>query len=393
MKHVLLFLATFFLFASLLAQTEETVEVKGVGFGTDKKKAREDAIQDALRNAVSQVGGVHLKSSTEVQNFMTLNDAISTRTDGYVKSSTILEEIPFPEKYEVKIKATVSLEPMVEDAKTLSEMIGGVNFIVIYDPRTLTPAQKVNYDFTYERMNEKLNDKGYSRTEAALYAKAVSFTNNTNEIEYLSQVAMYTNSEFVIQIKDIFIKTEEKAGGLWASQVTIDAKTFDGCNWRNLGTVILRGDTKVHKDKPEAERLAIADAVDLGFDRLMLQFNTDIGSWVESGAPYELRFYSFNLDDMDFIDFIEQLIADSKTIGEPQMTTVDQYFKLVLRSKSSQFGAYKLVLKSATAIPNFKTQAPSREILYGRQMTFTPKGVRNPEIEAKKEIIAKIKAQ
>jgi hypothetical protein len=392
MKH--LFLITIIIFTSLFAYSqEETVEVKGVGFGTDKKKAREDAIQDALRQAVAQVGGVHLKSSTEVQNFVTLNDAISTRADGYVKSSTVLEETPFPDKYEVKVRATVSLAPMVEDAKTLSEMVGGVNFIVVYDARSLTPAQKVYYDFAYERMNEKLNDKGYSRTEAALFAKAVTFTNNTNEIEYLSQVAMYTNSEFVIQIKDIILKTEEKAGGLWATQATMDVKAFDGCNWRNLGTVIFKGDTKVQKDKQFAEREAIADAVDLGFDRLMLQFNTDIGSWVDGGAPYELRFYSFTLDDLDFIEFVDLLIKDTNTVGEPQMTTVYQYFKLVLRSKNSQFGVFKLVLKSAVAIENFKTQSPSREILYGRQMSITPKGVKNAEIEAKKEILSKIKAQ
>ena len=382
----------FSLSSLLLFSQTQTVEVTGIGFGNDSKKARQDAIEDALRLAVGKVGGVHLKVVTNVENFVTLNDAISTRTSGYVKSYDILSETPLDGKHEVTISATVSTEPMVEDAKTLAQMIGGVNFIVLYDGRELSEQEQLYYGHAYERINEKLNDKGYSRTEAGLFKNAISLVNDQNEIGYMNKVGLYTNSEFIIQIKKIHMNTKEKAGGLYASQVVMDVKAYDNCNWRNLGTVEFKSDWKIHRDKKFSEREAITDAIDLYFDRLMLQFNRDIGSWVENGAPYELRYYSFQLDDMDFIDYIDKLIEDPETIGEPLMFTVDEYFKLVLRSKKSQFGVFRLVLKSAAKVENFKSQSPSREILYGRQFSLTPKGIKNAELEAKKEIMAKVKA-
>jgi len=386
-------IVTVFVFSTMFAFSQaETVEVTGVGFGSDQKKARQDAIDDALRLAVGKVGGVHLKSMTNVENFVTLKDAISTRSKGYVKTYDIIKETPLDGKYEITINATVSTKAMLEDAKTLAQMIGGVNFIVLYDGRNLADNEKSYYDFAYERINEKLNDKGYSRTEAGLFANAVSLVNDASEIGYMNKIGLYTNSEFIIQIKKIHVKTVEKAGGLVATQVTMDVKAYDNCNWRNLGTVVFKSDWKIHKDKKFSERDAITDAIDLYFDRLMLQFNTDIGSWVENGAPYELRYYSFELDDMDFIDYIDKLIEDPETVGEPGITTVDEYFKLVLRSKKSQFGVYRLILKSASQIENFKTQKPSREILYGRQFSLTPKGVKNTELEAKKEILNKVKS-
>ena len=39
----------------------------------------------ALRNALETIRGIYLNSSTTVQNFMTSNDLVSTRIDGFVK--------------------------------------------------------------------------------------------------------------------------------------------------------------------------------------------------------------------------------------------------------------------------------------------------------------------
>lgn len=377
----------------LVFSQAETVEVTGVGFGDNQKKARQDAIDDALRLAVGKVGGVQLKSITNVKNFVTLNDAISTRSKGYVKSYDIIKETPLDGKYEVAISATVSTEAMLEDAKTLANMIGGVNFIVVYDGRKLSEKENEYYDFAYERINEKLNDKGYSRTEASLFGKVIKLVNDAEEISYLNKVGLYTNSEFIIQIKKIHVKTVEKAGGLVATQVTMDVKAYDNCNWRNLGTVIFKSDWKIHKDPKFSERDAITDAIDLYFDRLMLQFNKDIGRWVENGAPYEVRFYGFKLSDDDFYDYADLLLEDPDNVGEPDVVGVGNYYRVVFHSKKSTYKFGRLAYKSAKAVANIKTQMPTTRIKYKRQFSLTPQDVIPPEIKAKMEVLSKMKGQ
>jgi len=374
------------------AQTE-VVEVTGVGFGDEEKKARQDAIDDALRLAVGQAMGVHVKSTTTVQNYVTLEDAISTRSKGYVKKYTIIKETPLSNKYEVTISAEVSLEPMIEDAATLAQMIGGVNFIVIYDARFLTEVENEQYDFAYERINEKLNDKGYSRTEAALFNKTIKQISDTSEIGFLNSVGLYTNSEFIIQIKKMHVKTEVKAGGLFATQVTMDVKAYDNCNWRNLGTVIFKSDWKIHKDEKFSVRNAIADAIDLYFDRLMLQFNKDIGRWVAEGAPYEVRFYGFELTDDDFYDYADLLLEDPDNVGEPDVVGVGNYYRIVFHSKKGSYKFGRLCYKKAKEVENIKLQLPSTRIKYKRQFSLTPQNVVPEEIKAKMKILELMKSQ
>jgi len=371
----------------------ETVEVSGVGFGENQKKARQDAIDDALRLAVGKVGGVHLQSMTTVENFVTLKDAISTRSKGYVKSYDVIKETPLDGRYKITINATVSTEVMLEDAKTLAQMIGGVNFIVVYDSRNLSEKENANYDFAYERINEKLNDKGYSRTEASLFGKSINLINDGDEISYLNKVGLYTNSEFIIQIKKMHVKTVEKAGGLVASQVTMDVKAFDNCNWRNLGTVILKSDWKIHKDPKFSVRDAITDAIDLYFDRLMLQFNNDIGRWVEGGAPYEVRFYGFKLTDDDFYDYADLLLEDPDNVGEPDVVGVGNYYRVVFHSKKSTYRFGRLAYKKAKEVENIKNQLPTTRIKYKRQFSLTPQENVPDEIKTKMEFLSKMKGQ
>ncbi len=389
-KITLLFISAFFFSLLSFAQNSEVVEVKGVGFGSDSKKARQDAIDDALRMAVARVVGTHVTSKTSVKNAVTLEDAIATRSKGYVRNYEVLSETPLNNKYEVTIKADVSLEPVIEDAKVLAEMIGGVNFIVIYDPRDFTEQEKWIYDYAYERMNEKLNDKGYERTEARLYNEAVSFANTTNNINYLSTVGLYTNSEFIIQIKEIHFKVEDKQGGLKSAQVTMDMKTYDNCNFRNLGSVEFKGDWKIRKDEKFAIRDAVSDAIDLWFDRLMLQFNNDIGKWVTSGAPYEVRFYGFTVTDDDFYDYADLIIDDPDNVGDPDVVGVGDYYRIVFRSKKSTFKFGRLSYKKAKEVDGLKTQVPTTRIKYKRQFSLTPRDTIPPEIKEKMEKLKRL---
>jgi hypothetical protein len=72
-------------FITTISFSQQTVESKGTGLN------RADALQDALRNAISQAVGVSLRSETRVENYMIISDAIASNTSGYIKKYNILK--------------------------------------------------------------------------------------------------------------------------------------------------------------------------------------------------------------------------------------------------------------------------------------------------------------
>src|SRR5689334_7847830 len=67
---------------------EQTVTAEGMGVpsGGDKAKARDQAIDNALRRAVEQTVGTLIESSTATDNYEVLDDRIYTQARGFVKS-------------------------------------------------------------------------------------------------------------------------------------------------------------------------------------------------------------------------------------------------------------------------------------------------------------------
>ena len=93
---------------ALKAQDSEGVEVTVSGSASgDPSLAREQALADALRNAVRQGAGVDLLSETKVENFKTEYDRVMTSSFGYVEEHQVLEQKYADGVYTVKIKAKV----------------------------------------------------------------------------------------------------------------------------------------------------------------------------------------------------------------------------------------------------------------------------------------------
>jgi len=89
---------------------EKTVVVKGEGviFQGDQALAKEKAVERALRAAVEQVVGIFVKSSTLVQNYITVDDKILSQSKGYVKTWRELSSKVEDNVVVVEIEATVA---------------------------------------------------------------------------------------------------------------------------------------------------------------------------------------------------------------------------------------------------------------------------------------------
>lgn len=354
------------------------VEVKGVG------QKRDDALQDALRNAVGQAAGVAIVSETNVENFMVVKDAISSKTEGYVASYSVIKEVPFPDRYEMTIKAKVSLSPLKADIQTLSKSIGGVRFLVMYDARKVSADEKPYYDFACERINEFLAERKYRYIDKGrfetLQKEAIGlYQDETNSETYVQRLGMKADAQFIIMISNISLNsTEENYRPV--TKVMIEAKAYDNCTAEGLGTIVLEADAKSGEDPKSTKMLGVKDAVNKGFTKLLFLFNQYIGNWVNNGTPFEIRFYSIGTF-RDFRELRNKMLADNKFGGQLEIVSLENFTKLNLtfRDRPDEL-AYK-ILDFADLIPEFKSKVLDVKLIYGRQINFAPQKVKVPELQ------------
>ncbi len=367
----------------LLLFAQETVEVKGIG------PDRSSAIQDALRQAVAMVLGTKVISETEVQNFQLLKDAIKTRTQGYVTSSEVIEETPFPDRYEVKVRATVSLAPLEMDAKSLAQWLGGLRFMVVYDPRKLkTREDTVLYDYAYERMNEYLARQGYRYVERDVFdrlkGEAIKIIGaDTSTIEYAEKLAFLADAEFFISIHNLIIREEPKAMGIMAIKATVDTKSYDNCTAEGLGTVVGEGDWQVGTDRLEAQRKAIDGAIYNAGEKNISLILKYLGEWCNNGAPFELRFYGTTYKTARKLK--DKIFNDPDFGGQREVVAAGDYIKMGgITFKKIADELVDKILDYAEAIPELS--ALDLKLLYGRQLSFALPGASVPEAKEKASI-------
>ena len=357
-----------------------TVNSKGVGL------KREDALRDALRGAVEQVAGTTLFSETKVENFAVIRDAISTNTNGYITTYDVVKEVPFADRYEIDVKATVSTDPLKADFKTLSKAMGGVRFLVAYNPADVG-TQKDNYEYSIERFNEYLSGKGYRYLDKSRFDQLKNeafkiYAGNSDDASYVQKLGMMSDAQFIILIKKIHFGTKTEAFGTRQSQkITIEAKAYDNCTAEGLGTIVMESNWNSGTNGGAA-REGISNVINNDAKRLLSVFTSYIGDWVNNGAPYELRFYSTGTY-RELKDLREKLKSDSKFGGDFEIVSTTDYTKINCTFREKPEDLTDKVLEFADQIPALKPKNLDVKLLYGRQISFAPQGIKLPSEIAK----------
>lgn len=380
MKRLLTLTLTLFTVFALQAQTN-VVTAKGTGI------KRDDALQDALRAAVSQAAGVALMSETKVENFMVISDAISTNTKGYISKYEIVKEVPFSDRIEVTVNATVSTEPIKADFQLLAKSVGGIRFLVMYDPRTVKKEEQANYDYAVERINAQLASKRYRYIEKSRFdqlrreATNMMQESDTGSLSYVQQLGLMADAQFIIQVSGINVNRRSEAFDTrTSSRVSVIAKAYDNCTAEGLGTIILDSDWRSTRDAGDGIRAGIDDAVQRSVDNLLLTFTGYIGDWVNNGTPFELRFYQTGTF-RDFRDLREKLKSDPAFGGQLEITSVKNFTKLNCTFKKKADDLADRVLDLSDQIPAFHAKRLDVKLIYGRQISFAPSGVAVPELQ------------
>ena len=118
-SFILLAVFSFILCGKAFSEVK-TVNAIGQAAGSGEK-ARQEAIERALRSAVEKAVGVYVESDTIVKNYQLLEDKIYSKVKGYVKSYDIISDNKGEGGvYKVEIKAQVASDILKNDLSDLN---------------------------------------------------------------------------------------------------------------------------------------------------------------------------------------------------------------------------------------------------------------------------------
>ncbi len=129
----------------------------------DTPAAKMEAIARAKWQAIEQTVGVEIKASSVVQNMVLLDEAVSKKVKGLVKSSKILLEEQRGELYHVRLNACVEPASAQEAIKILGRNNALAVVIPLNKPQGAT-ADEAN--ILSETIIAKLTEQGYTVTDA-----------------------------------------------------------------------------------------------------------------------------------------------------------------------------------------------------------------------------------
>ncbi|KAA9340668.1 hypothetical protein [Adhaeribacter soli] len=380
-KFTLLLLFVFCWFSGY-SQNNGVSEVSAKGIGV----ARADALQDALRNAIGQATGVALSSTTQVENFAVISDAIATNQKGYISSYKVTSEGKEGDTYAVNVKALVSMSALKADAQLLYKSIGGVRFLVTYNPEGKTKDELNYYEFAVNRINTYLGKRNYRYVEPnrakELQREAMNMAEDgsTTPLTFVQQLGLLSNAQFIIFLNNVAVdKKSEAFETRTLSKLTLDLSTYDNCTAEGLGMKHFESDY-VNDEGAKTRFELITGQLDENMDDVLNTFNTYVGNWVNNGTPYELRFYQSGTY-RDLRTLRDKMKADASFGGDLEIVSAENYTKVncTFRKKPDEL-ADKL-LDLADAIPALKPKNMDVKLIYGRQISFAPQTAKVAELQ------------
>ncbi len=196
---ILLTLAAFPLLT--FAEDKETkVVATGMADGTSLQ-SRDQAVDDALRQAVSQGMGTFISSETLVENMILVEDKIYSETRGYIKSYEIISENKSSGTYEVKVSAIVKLEKLAGDLESI-----GLLMRKKQNPRVIVILNSRETNSSFFEVELEGNQNAENQVESALLSKG---------FQIVDAEQVRSNMEAALS-KDDFSKASKLARGAGA---------------------------------------------------------------------------------------------------------------------------------------------------------------------------------
>lgn len=288
----------FALSTGLLAQEEITVTSTGLGvvIAGDLGKARDEALNDALRKAVEQAVGTMISAQSIVENAVLIEDNIYSKTSGYIKSYDIVREgqsVNIPNTYEVALTATVSTASLKDDLAAIGILLqrkGLPRMMVIVEEKNIEQHQWVreahNLNSAEQKVQEIFRNKGFDfvdqKTAFRNLKRDQEMAINRGDTEAAVTLGNRSGAEVVITGNAIAKKssTNVDLGGMISIQANVNMRAIRTDNADIIATASASA-PQVHIDDVTGGVLAIQKASEKAAEQLSEQI---IATWSEDLA-------------------------------------------------------------------------------------------------------------
>jgi hypothetical protein len=171
--------------AQLAAEDDDLKTVVALGWGEGSGgKARDRAIDDALRKAVEQGVGLTLESETTMSQMQLLEDRIYTESRGYIQGYDILQEgAKETDLYEVEVSARVRMAKLADDLEAIGLLIRKKRnprvMVIIYGRETSEGVWRLEREGSRRAENQieqMLKEKGFQLVDAGQVARKQQLT-------------------------------------------------------------------------------------------------------------------------------------------------------------------------------------------------------------------------
>lgn len=242
--------------------------------------------------------------------------------------------------------------------------------------------KKKDLQFAVDGINGFLAQRSYryvdqSRLKSLQTERSNLLESSNQDISYAQQLAVLSNAQYIILVCEL--TTSDIKGAFDISQgkkVSFQARAFDNCTGEGLGSVTL-------ESPPKAGVLnltqAINHAVEANFSKLMSMFTGYMGSWVNNGTPYEIRFYNSGTF-RDLRTLRNKMKEDKNFGGDFEIVSANNYTKLICTYKDRADELADKILDYADEIPALKKQLIDVKVIYGRQISFAPQSYIIPNL-------------
>ncbi len=365
----------------LFAQSPEVIEVEATGDGNiianDLAKARDDAINDALRNAVEQTVGMLISSETMTQNFMTIDDRIYSRSTGYIQRYSVISEGKENEfVYRVKIKAIVKKGMISDDLAAIGLLMQRKNLprvMVLIQENNLSTKSGTVIDMNLNTSETKLMDvmmeKGFRFVDMEAVKLKIDKTSAlaalSGDIDAAKTIGLMFGAEIVIlgkAVSSVATGMEQKLGGMKSCQADITLRVIDVSNGEIIA-VTSQHSAAVHIDELTGGNEAIKKAAELAakdiMDKILKRWQSDV-----SGS-----------------EKIEMIVYGFKTFND--VYTFKNEFSSYLRGIK---GIYSHGFQGGNAVFTVECEGNSESML----LELTSKGLPSFNVEIKEQAQGKV---
>ena len=284
--------------------------------------AKNQALKNALRQAVEQGVGVFIDSNTLSQNYEVVKDEILSTSEGFVSGYDMVREgtTNGGTVYEVVLKVEVEegrIKDKLSALRILHQKMGNKRLMLIYqssDPHAV-PRDNGAVQTTLGVVRDEFSRKGFRMFNESVMKEVYRAIEQEaivdRPVDSLIAMALDQRAEIMVRMEMIGGKRDKKGGAFYAVKSTVRLGVYEASSGRQIADTVAEG-KELSASKPgpydwykmlsKAGKRAGAEAARQAIVRIA-DFYQQSG---EVGNAFLMVFRNYNFEDEDrILDYLE----------------------------------------------------------------------------------------